>query len=234
LGALLLGGAATTASAQANVSGVVIDAATRRPVADVEVRLDTARAVTAATGGFRVVAVAAGSKRLELRHLAYASRSDVVRVADGDHIELEIQIAADAIRLAPLEVDVRSQRLMDAGFYKRSARGIGMFLTRAQIEDLRVGRLSDVFVRIPGARRALVDGEQSRIDMRGGKSLSVPCATQYFLDGVFAQAGASILDNLLVHHVEGMEVYRGASEMPTEFDYGRASCGAIVIWTRRR
>ena len=30
----------------------------------------------------------------------------------------------------------------------------------------------------------------------------------------------------------GVEVYRGGSETPTQFDHGRAMCGAILIWTR--
>jgi hypothetical protein len=58
------------------------------------------------------------------------------------------------------------------------------------------------------------------------------CETQYFLDGAAVAAGTPVLDNLAPNNVAGIEVYRGASETPIQFDYGRASCGAIVIWTR--
>jgi outer membrane receptor for ferrienterochelin and colicin len=128
---------------------------------------------------------------------------------------------------------VRSQRLLDAGFYDRAARGIGFYIHPEQLRESRSAHLSDFLARIPGVRRALVDGETSRIDLRGGRSVYLTCDTQYFLDGASVPAGAAILDNLAPHNVAGIEVYRGASETPIQFDYGRASCGAVVIWTRR-
>jgi hypothetical protein len=68
--------------------------------------------------------------------------------------------------------------------------------------------------------------------MRGGKSISMRCDTQFFLDGAAMAADPAVLDNLSPQNIEGIEIYRGASETPSEFDFGRTSCGAIVIWTR--
>jgi outer membrane receptor for monomeric catechols len=217
---------------QATVTGVVVEAGSRRPIADVLVLLDTARQVTTADGRFRFTTVAAGSRRLQISHIAYAQRQDTLAVHEGDHIELQIPIAAEAIQLAPLTVDVRSQQLMAAGFYDRAARGIGIHITREQLQDTRATRLGDFLARIPGVGRTMVNGETTRIDMRGGKSISMRCDTQYFVDGAALAAGAVALDDLTPHNIEGIEIYRGASETPIQFDFGRTSCGAIVIWTR--
>jgi hypothetical protein len=39
--------------------------------------------------------------------------------------------------------------------------------------------------------------------------------------------------NMPVGDVYGIEVYRGAAEMPAEFT-GDGMCGAIIIWTKNR
>jgi hypothetical protein len=36
---------------------------------------------------------------------------------------------------------------------------------------------------------------------------------------------------VLPHEVAGIEVYRGPSEIPAEYQGADARCGAIVIWT---
>jgi hypothetical protein len=217
---------------QATVVGVVVEAGSRRPIADVLILLDTVRQVTTADGRFRFTAVVAGTRTLHVRHIAYAQRQDTLDVHDGDQMDLQIPIAVEAIQLAPLAVEVRSRHLVNVGFYERAARGIGIHITREQLEDTKATHLGDFLARVPGVRRAMVNGEMSRIDMRGGKSISMPCDTQFFLDGTAMAAGPTILDNLTPHNIEGMEIYRGASETPIQFDFGRTSCGAIVIWTR--
>lgn len=223
---------ATPLDGQATVAGVVVEAGSSRPVADVLVVLDTTRQVTTEDGRFRFVNVLAGSRTLRVSHIAYAQRHDTFIAGNGDLIELQIPIAVEAIRLDPLMVDVRSRRLTDAGFYKRAARGVGIHIPRADLEKSKSTRLADYLARVPGVRRNLVDGDNSRIDMRGGKSISMRCDTQFFLDGAAMAADPAILDSLSPQNIEGIEIYRGASETPSEFDMGRTSCGAIVIWTR--
>ena len=42
------------------------------------------------------------------------------------------------------------------------------------------------------------------------------------------------IDDVGVHDVEAVEVYRGPSGLPPEFNdrFGHPACGSIVIWTR--
>ena len=61
-------------------------------------------------------------------------------------------------------------------------------------------------------------------------SMGRRCPIQYYVDGV-ATTGLNI-DDVLPRDVEGLEIYRGSSEIPPSFNRGTALCGVIVIWTR--
>ena len=62
------------------------------------------------------------------------------------------------------------------------------------------------------------------------------CPPVFYIDGVKVHDAGYITEILNVtppSHLEGLEVYRGASEMPAEFGGSDARCGVVVIWTRR-
>ncbi len=40
------------------------------------------------------------------------------------------------------------------------------------------------------------------------------------------------LDDIPVHHIVAMELYRSVAEMPIEFQGPDAGCGVLVIWTQ--
>jgi len=56
------------------------------------------------------------------------------------------------------------------------------------------------------------------------------CPILYYIDGVPAR-GYNI-DDMPARDVEALEIYRGPSQVPVEFDRRNAMCGLIVIWTR--
>ncbi len=90
--------------------------------------------------------------------------------------------------------------------------------------------MSDVLRRVAGVSlQSTALGGTSRASMRGTKVLG-SCPIQYYIDGVPA-IGFNI-DDMPARDVEGMEIYRGASEVPPEFNRYTALCGVIVIWTR--
>jgi hypothetical protein len=218
-----------------SITGVVLDARTARPVVGASVSLHSSDgvAVTQADGRFRLPAGGAGRFVVETSHVAYATRADTVRLADGQNAVVQIQLVETAIELPPITVETRSSRLDEAGFFDRRERGIGTFMTRSELDRQNMRHLSDVFARVPGLRRAMSSDGSSRVDSRGGRMITRRCDIQYFIDGVRAEIGAAGVDGLPVEIVEGVEVYRGGSEVPTQFDHGRAACGAVLVWTRR-
>lgn len=222
-------------AAAQSITGVVLDARTARPVVGASVSLpsNSGVSVTQADGRFRLPVGGAGRFVVETSHVAYATRTDTILLADGQNALVQIQLVETAIELPPITVETRSSRLDDAGFFDRRERGIGTFMTRGEISSQNVRHLSDVFARVPGLRRAMSSDGSSRVDSRGGTMITRRCDIQYFIDGVRAEIGAAGVDGVPVDIVEGVEVYRGGSEVPTQFDHGRAACGAVLVWTRR-
>ncbi|MGH7555626.1 MAG: carboxypeptidase regulatory-like domain-containing protein [Longimicrobiales bacterium] len=69
-------------------------------------------------------------------------------------------------------------------------------------------------------------GTGSIVQLRGG------CIPRVFLDGLRIQLLGMTIDDLVrPAELEGIEIYRGAGELPAEFAHG--ACGAVVLWTRR-
>jgi len=56
------------------------------------------------------------------------------------------------------------------------------------------------------------------------------CYPQYYLDG--QESTAYFARHTPPHDVRGVEIYRGASETPGEFQNSNSGCGVIAIWTK--
>ena len=222
------------AAAQSAISGVVRDARTSRPVVGATISLLSydGASVTQGEGTFRLPVAGAGRFVVETRHIAYATRTDTILLAEGRNAVVAIRLVETALELPPIVIETRSRRLDDAGFFARRERGIGTFLTRDDMNAQNARHVSDVFARVPGLRRAMLPDGGSRIDSRGGKMITRRCEMQYFIDGVRSELGAAGVDGIPIEVVEGVEIYRGGSEVPMQFDSGTAACGAVVVWTR--
>lgn len=219
--------------AQGRVSGVVVEAHTSRPVVDAVVRIRSLAQdrITDRDGRFRFTDLQSGSLIIETGHLAYTTRIDTIAIVGETEVRLQIRLVQGAIELPPITVETFARRLDEAGFFRRRDRGTGSFLTREQIQDHRVEVLGDLFSRVPGLRRVIRSDGSSRIDSRGGTLMS-RCDIQYFMDGILVEMDYAGIDGIPIQTIEGIEIYRGSSQVPAEFDRGRAMCGAVVIWTR--
>jgi hypothetical protein len=161
-------------------------------------------------------------------------------------VQVTLRLAPDAIPLTPLTVTARtyppSAYLTNAGFYERKRLGIGTFITRAEIARRNTHRFSDVLRSVAGMRIDPADaGGRSR--SRVARSIG-RCQPLLVLDGVVTTIGGGRsmfrgpdipLDDVLdPTDIEGLEVYRGSSELPMQYNVGTADCGAILVWTRRK
>jgi hypothetical protein len=59
------------------------------------------------------------------------------------------------------------------------------------------------------------------------------CEPEIYMDGARFLAGNDNI-NTIVHpkDIAGIEVYKGAREVPIQYSNGRATCGVVLIWTR--
>lgn len=238
--ALTLAGAGA-ARAQV-VQGRVVDAATDRPVAAAEVALLDAAgeqrltALTDTSGAFRLPAPRPGRYALRVAHLAYDTvAGETFEVAAGELVEVVVRVGARPIELAALEVTARRGYRTGplAEFYERLDRrgkgGWGHFVTRDEIER-RPGALpTDLLRMIPRVEIVRSGIFSNRVVMRGGARGY--CAPLIYVDGMFLR-DASPDELLSTADIEGIEVYRGAAEMPAEL-YDVSGCGVVAFWTRR-
>lgn len=217
-----------------DIFGRVIDAESGEPVSGALVKLlDTSHdALTDEDGRFLLRDVEPGEYTLEVSQLGYSAQTGRIEVPEGSNVRLRIAVAPAVIELEPIEVAVRSAKLESVGFYRRMQSGIGTFITRADLEAESVARLSDYVTRVAGLRRTELRDGSYRLNMRGRQTIITDCRTQYFIDGIQAEMVAYGIDEVAPDAVEGIEIYKGASQLPSQFSVGRAMCGAILIWTR--
>lgn len=143
------------------------------------------------------------------------------------------------VELAPLDVRVgpAPRRGKMVGFHRRMSRGMGEYITREDIERRDPMRLSDmVHLRAGVATTGYGDGSGRRhVEISRAAVLedSNACRIQYWIDGVpFTGVNRFEMDELSPQDVEGIEIYRGPSEIPPRFNRRGSQCGVVVVWTR--
>jgi hypothetical protein len=162
------------------------------------------------------------------------------------------------------KADVISTRL--AGFERRRLLKPGSvtFFTGEEITKRGTIRLSDALRRAHGVR--IVDSQyltgqklvaSSRMELPSGGAFARrptterfvrgsspnpspdadlrPCVLQVAVDGQLKERSFSV-DEISVTDVHGIEVYPGASSLPSEFGSMKQDgwCGLVMIWTRAR
>jgi hypothetical protein len=181
----------------------------------------------------------------------------------GEAVELEFRMAAEAIVLDPITVVASPRPWYEHlkapalwGYYERSeylkSIGRGRFLGPQELRNMSGMPVTIAVGTIPGMQAVLSENSGSRFHLLGRRG----CDALFFLNGMpvrlrpppsqadtadvdFVPGPAPldwfIDDFVSLHDVEAIEVYRGASELPGEFHgmRGHASCGAVVVWTKR-
>ena len=248
--------AARSSAAFGGITGVVRDVA-GGVLASASVRVDDRPAVvTDARGRFQARRVAAGAHRITVSHPAVGSRTVEVPLP-AEAVEVELRAGADGATLAAgvqrvvqlagigARARPRSPGLNLQGFYERQRAGVGVFLTDQQLQANPAGRLSNVLRMVPGVR-VVQQGETPPVTFafgsRGVTGIGQvgACWMDVYLDGVLVAGrmlgaqGSMSLDEMPLNQVEGVEVFRGPSEIPPMYRGSTSSCGVILMWTRRR
>lgn len=235
---------APTAGAQSparDLRGMVIDTA-GRPLPNAEVRImDLARATrTDSNGKFVMAGIKDRIVDVAVRRLGYEMRVVRVSMMNGEGDDARIVLRAEPVVLAGVAVEApEAPHPFFIEFEKRRSRGIGTFLTERDLDKLNTSLPSDAFRTLPGMRLVRLNNGGSGVrfsstqgmrNSRGGE-----CVPTIWVDGQ-AAPGMEI-DDVRAGDIHGIEIYRGASTVPSQFSGaggGGAQCGVIVIWTRRK
>jgi hypothetical protein len=184
-------------------------------------------------GRFRLPVIGSGVFQIRASRIGFSAVAVDVSVMGEELVEIELRMAEKAIPLEPLVIvgrrEIKKGTLDE--FYDRMARmkqqGVGEFLTREQIEELRSTNLAMLLQTMQGIwldhRGTTVSMLSSTATTSGG----VFCNPDYYLDGVPLLDGFREIYTL---DLEGVEVYRGYSESIR--GYWSSRCGMVFLWRK--
>ncbi|HEY9514521.1 MAG TPA: carboxypeptidase regulatory-like domain-containing protein [Gemmatimonadaceae bacterium] len=185
------------------------------------------------SGAFRLVGLPGGTQSIEVRQIGYAPRRYAIDLSSRRESRIDVVLEERAVVLEAVEVAGRSGSNIP-GFDERSKRAFGTFITSDDIEKRGSIRMTDLFRTIPGVQ-VVWNGSGYTVQMTRGSSAGY-CPVQYYIDGAPFLASPDDDMDMMVQPTEiaGIEVYKGAGDTPMQFQgAGGASCGTIVIWTKR-
>lgn len=235
--------------AQTRVHGTLLDDASGDALQGGSITISTNRGRwqrsvrTDSAGAWAFAGLVPGLYRLRGTRLGFREAGGELEIAGDTLIEVRLRMAAEAVLLEPLTVVGRIEPEVSPvlrGFYHRMRRGPGRFVTRAEIDDRRPSRVTDLLRTLPNvhvaAPRPGTGGGALSRGSAGGR-----CSVVVYVDGMLLTrpgsgsrgSALSVDDYVQPSDVEGIEVYRGESDTPAEFLTRNAGCGTIVIWTRR-
>jgi Carboxypeptidase regulatory-like domain len=242
--------------------GTVLRAGTRTPLEGALVELvdsegrSVGRSLSDSEGTFRIRPSEAGTLRVRVERLGYASGliGEPLDLSNGAR-RVEILLPEAPIELDPVMVviDARVDRLEAAGFYARALTQPGVFLIRDDVDVLDPARTSDLLMRAPGMRLISSPGDFRRRVVFRSLALTEgeACYPSLFVDGELVQMGGvrsgrveerfalddpvpkSVDEFVSPLEIEGLELYKNPTVIPQRFIGLGSRCGAIVIWTRK-
>jgi len=226
------------------ITGVVVDAATKRPVSGATVVVDKTKYTTrtADDGTFRIVGVPAGLQRVTVRRLGYQIFGTMIEVKDDESASITVQLLTAATRLTEVVTTA-------AGNQRRLE--VGHVIAHLNIDSIAptapVTSLTDLLsARAPGVQvvesNGLV-GSGPAIRIRGQNSLVLAGDPIIVVDGVRQdnRAGGTVLftvtpspsrlNDLDFSQIETIDILKGPA---ASTEYGTdAANGVIVITTKR-
>ena len=214
--------------AQATLSGKVRQSDGNQPLADVEVTLPalSRRTVTQPDGSFAFADLPSGALRMVLRRIGYQPVDTVQHISAAGIVTIELRMTTSAVVLDSIAVtaDFERRRVRMAGFERRRQVGIGTYLDRTDLKAKERQSLKTLLGHYGIAEAPPLRSRASSIN-RGCR------APQLIVDGV-RRPSLKDLREFQVQDLEAIEVYTGTARVPLEFEWGDASCGVIVLWTR--
>jgi hypothetical protein len=227
---------AQRSESRARLEGFVRDSSgVRIPDAGVAIAGEAAtRSVSDDSGAFRVSGLSPGRTTFVARRLGFRPETLTVDVLDGRATRADFTLRPAVIQLAGQLVLADSVREFKmAAFNKRRGRGIGVFLTREDIEKHHSASVSELLRYVPGvtiSQRMAGEPQPVHMQRSSNPTNQASCTVALYVDGNPYPNGS--VDDFPPGSLEGIEVYRSASEIPAEFRTRDSMCGLIALWTR--
>jgi hypothetical protein len=206
-----------------------------KPLPAAQVMLLGTRLITRTNedGKFRLTGLPAGTQSVEVREIGYGPRRFAVDLLPAKETRLAAVLDERATVLKAIEVTARKGSNLP-GFESRRKMGMGTYLTETDIKERQPIAFTDIFRGLPGVQ-VMWDGSEYLIQMSRASNTGMQCPVQWYIDGAPFMASGSDMDAVLQpDQIVGIEVYKGPSETPPQFQGADGgNCGTIVVWTKR-
>lgn len=240
-------------AAQVAVSGVVREDGSDRPLAGVEVLIEgSKRTSTTDSAGRFVLDAPTGTKVALFRSIGFRPFRLRLQLARGDPVTANADLVREGVRLDSISVTGSVPRPRGTGlegFEERRRMGFGQFYDSTFLRRMEHRRLMEVIQGTPGLRFVKFSEDPSRpwiyeLRLTGIRRESfdgVPCWMSVIFDGSpIYRSGSSVgrppdfrRELTAVSHIQAIEVYRSASEVPLEYGGSSNDCGLLLLWSRR-
>lgn len=210
-----------------------------QPIPDAQIELsgDSVGTRSDEKGKFRLANLPAGTWDVVAQRVGFLPSRTPVDLRPGTVTTTAIPLRSatnilDTVRVVahapdPLELAAKAREYPGATFF-----------SRAKIDSIHPDHVTDILRQAPGVQLVYPDsGGPPLVQMLRSRFAHLNhagiCPVEYYVDGVRFDMENSPDINLHPAEIEAIEVYDGASKIPPQYNSGEASCGVIVIWTRR-
>ncbi|OLD39169.1 MAG: hypothetical protein AUI57_04325 [Candidatus Rokubacteria bacterium 13_1_40CM_2_68_8] len=223
---------ARTGAAQATLRGRVIDSEFGHPLQGAVVRIgrDAPPLTTDTLGSFEAQGLPAGDAELKIQLLGYATGVFRVRLPASGVVDRVFALDFTGHELPAVVVQARAEQLMlrYVDFERRRQRALGAYFRWDELQKRGYSSVGDALRTVRGVR---VHCNQETFECFAVMARTPQCQPTWWIDGVEVR---SFHENTPIRDIYGIEIYRGAGEIPGEFSGSDAGCGVIVIWTKSR
>jgi len=237
------GRAVVTGTTMSTQGGAIVTALANVVGTDAAAHVDSA-------GRFRLAAIPAGSRAVQVRALGMAPITFAMDLRADATVDTTIRLDKRAQTLAGVEVlGERGAARDPTGFEERKKVSVGRFLTAAELEKRPTTEIATALERLTALHikvdMRLDPSGKFLIYMRGGEqsknghmSNTVHwCLPTFFVDGVSfgssVQAIQSVRDYIQVSDIRGVEAYTAGEIIPPQFDRSNVTgCGSVIIWSK--
>lgn len=238
-----------TRPAQAqSVDGYLLESGTDEPIILGTVLLIWASGEIAAqtftdeSGYFSLSPAGPGSFFLRAERVGYSTRVDgLFELGEDASISVEFRLPRAPVPMDTLTVSAERKVvvLRQIGFYERQEDEEGIFLGPEELARIHAFQATHFFRMLPRVRVNEGPMGSSTITIAGAGRTSLrgrePCYPKVLVDGITVFRGgeeAAMLDTVVQpHEILGIEIYRGASEIPARWSGASSPCGLILVWT---
>lgn len=211
--------------------GVVRDSA-GAAIEGVSVTIPGTTVLTDVRGAFLLYTLDLDTVTISIRRLGFEPIEALLGARNGiwDTVVVQLDVSAQRLRDVAVNATVPTRAMLAMrSFDERKSRGLGTFITRAEILERGSSRLSDMLRTKRGVN--VIRGKVRFVAYVGARSTM--CIPDIWLDGT--RVRGMEVDELPPNTVEMMELYPNLSTVPIEFQSvgsNTTPCGTIVVWTR--